>query len=130
MQPNKTNIRKWVKALRSKKYKQGRLNLHNKDNTFCCLGVACELSVPGWWKLTPDEVEVSSWIHAQNQYLPTPVMKWLGLDSANPMVSEKMANMVSEKSLTELNDDLEYSFDEIADLIEKEWLTQKEELHV
>lgn len=32
---------KWVKALRSGKYKQGATELYNKtDNTYCCLGVA------------------------------------------------------------------------------------------
>ena len=32
---------KWIKALRSGKYKQGRLRLYNpKEDTYCCLGVA------------------------------------------------------------------------------------------
>ncbi len=39
---NKKNIKKWVAALRSGKYKQGAFTLHRK-NKFCCLGVACEL---------------------------------------------------------------------------------------
>lgn len=39
---------KWVEALRSGKYKQGTTGLHNNElNTFCCLGVLCEVqSVP------------------------------------------------------------------------------------
>lgn len=33
---------KWVKALRSGKYKQGGGQLYNElDNSYCCLGVAC-----------------------------------------------------------------------------------------
>jgi len=36
---------KWVKALRSGKYKQGRNRLRKKDR-FCCLGVLCELERP------------------------------------------------------------------------------------
>ena len=32
--------RKWVEALRSGKYKQGRDQLQNGD-TYCCLGVLC-----------------------------------------------------------------------------------------
>jgi len=36
---------KWLKALRSGGYEQGRTVLHsNKDNTYCCLGVACDIS--------------------------------------------------------------------------------------
>lgn len=32
--------KQWIKALKSGKYKQGFITLHNqKDDTFCCLGV-------------------------------------------------------------------------------------------
>lgn len=35
----------WVKALRSGEYTQGTNYLFNKDeNTYCCLGVACEVA--------------------------------------------------------------------------------------
>lgn len=39
---------KWVEALRSGNYTQGKFMLHNQaENTFCCLGVLCEvLEVP------------------------------------------------------------------------------------
>lgn len=37
------NVRAWVKALRSGEYKQGQGQLR-KYNSFCCLGVACEIS--------------------------------------------------------------------------------------
>lgn len=45
---------KWVKALRSGKYKQGRKLLRNSiDNTYCCLGVAAEIAgcyrIKGGW---------------------------------------------------------------------------------
>jgi hypothetical protein len=36
--------KKWVDALRSGKYKQGRDGLHDRlNNTFCCLGVLCDV---------------------------------------------------------------------------------------
>lgn len=35
--------KEWIPALRSGKYKQGRGNLHKSDETYCCLGVACDL---------------------------------------------------------------------------------------
>ena len=44
---NKTIMKKWVKALRSGKYKQGRGTLCQVDKkgneSFCCLGVLCDL---------------------------------------------------------------------------------------
>lgn len=36
---------KWLKALRSGEYKQGRNTLYNPDtDQYCCLGVLCELA--------------------------------------------------------------------------------------
>lgn len=36
--------RKWLAALRSGKYKQGKLNLYDKKyDVYCCLGVACDI---------------------------------------------------------------------------------------
>ena len=70
---NKEIKDKWVKALRSGEYKQGRLYLQ-RDNLFCCLGVLCKvLDVPNivsdysnntmtfllrWWR--------SSWLFGRN----------------------------------------------------------------
>ena len=35
---------KWVKALRSGRYKQGTGRLRSDDNNFCCLGVAANIA--------------------------------------------------------------------------------------
>lgn len=37
------NQEKWLEALESGTYHQGRRKLRNADNQFCCLGVAAEL---------------------------------------------------------------------------------------
>lgn len=38
-------MKKWVKALRSGKYKQGRSLMYNEyENTYCCLGVLCAIN--------------------------------------------------------------------------------------
>ena len=44
----KANLKKWIKALRSGKYKQTKDTLCNdKRNSFCCLGVLCDvLKIP------------------------------------------------------------------------------------
>lgn len=39
----KNVMTKWVKALRSEKYKQGKELLCTDDDKFCCLGVLCDL---------------------------------------------------------------------------------------
>ena len=43
------NVRDWVAALRSGKYKQTRKRLKDKDGSMCCLGVACDLIAPDDW---------------------------------------------------------------------------------
>ncbi len=42
----------WVKALRSGVYKQGRNQLRNPRNEFCCLGVAADVFNPERWLKT------------------------------------------------------------------------------
>lgn len=42
----------WVAALRSGEYEQGRDCLR-ENNTFCCLGVACDIYDPLLWGKTP-----------------------------------------------------------------------------
>lgn len=80
---------KWVAALRSGEYVQGRGKLHTRDaggDKFCCLGVLCELAVKA------GEIE-SPWVSntifrygvdGEESYLPTEVMNWAGLDNARP----------------------------------------------
>jgi hypothetical protein len=41
--------KKWVAALRSGKYKQGKGGLRNQHGEFCCLGVACDVMDPDAW---------------------------------------------------------------------------------
>lgn len=45
--------KKWVEALRSGEYKQGRRYLRNSGNEFCCLGVLCDLIDPERWSSKP-----------------------------------------------------------------------------
>jgi hypothetical protein len=48
---NKLNLgvkKQWIEALRSGKYRQGRLTLMTEDKdgfAYCCLGVACEIGI-------------------------------------------------------------------------------------
>lgn len=46
---NKEIKEKWLEALRSGEYKQGREHLRDESNQFCCLGVLCDIVDPKGW---------------------------------------------------------------------------------
>lgn len=113
--PNKERLRMWVAALRSGEYTQGQEVLHHNDtDTWCCLGVACDVARKNGLTLETEiadsGVEVFDECH---EYLPGSVQQWFGLPKCNPEFSETPAS--------EWNDDREASFDEIADNIEIEY---------
>jgi hypothetical protein len=120
---------RWLEALRSGNYKQGARRLRGTDDTFCCLGVLCDLAeqegvVTHELPESPntsyayayigtrafDEFEFSS-----TTTLPKAVATWAGLDSGNPSV---VIDDEEERSLAGINDE-GADFSEIADLIEE-----------
>jgi len=111
---NRENVQAWVDALRSGEYDQAKEVLHTSDGSYCCLGVACEISGLGDWdgeyyKIADEE----RW----SGVLPPAVQKWLGLGirSSNPMLR-------GNTTAVTLNDDFDLTFAEIADLVEKKYL--------
>lgn len=138
--PDTENIRTWVEALRSGKFKQAKRSLTrslgNGEVGFCCLGVACEVAG------TVQRVTVDYGIDGARlayqdgsgrrhlSLLPDSVSRWLGLDDRpdrdNPAVTySDGSGYRSRFHLAELNDNLDLSFDEIADIIEREWLSDE-----
>lgn len=106
---------KWIVALRSGKYKQGRQRLTNKNNEYCCLGILCELAVAAD-VIPPAKNEEHGKVYCDRRaILPVEVMSWAGLDDANPDVDGI--------PLGERNDGAydipAHTFPQIADLIEK-----------
>jgi hypothetical protein len=118
---------RWLAALRSGKFKQGRYRLRKNDH-YCCLGVLCEVvheDVGGWWA-RPRENETSVWPCTQQAYvfktepgagtvalLPKAVAEHAGLDPDQLGVS-----ILPHWMLTDMNDQGN-NFAEIADSIEK-----------
>jgi len=94
---------KWVNALRSGNYTQGRRVLRTADNEYCCLGVLCDVTDQSKWVL-PDIGKFYAW----DGYIGLPPISW---DS--DMLDSKMF------VLANLNDDQQRSFSEIADWIEE-----------
>ena len=103
----------WVKALRSKEYKQGRKQLSkkrkNKAYKFCCLGVLCDLAekegVISW---TNKGSKYSGQMSRKNSYPSETVLDWAGLTGYHEL-----------NALIILNDTSKASFQEIADYIEE-----------
>lgn len=100
---------KWIAALRSGEYKQGRHYLRGEDDQFCCLGVAADL-VGVEWEKRPSGV----WLADDHvSTLGDLLCNKLGLDPIGYLRS--LGN-----SLASLNDGGK-SFPEIAAVIEANW---------
>lgn len=60
----KNLVKKWVAALRSGKYKQGKGVLRSEKGNYCCLGVLCDIVNPkGWNKKPTDTCNGSAFKH-------------------------------------------------------------------
>lgn len=81
---------RWVAALRSGEYQQGRANLYTEDSNgkhFCCLGVLCDLAVQDGLVSWDDQANVrNTTVHGINgefEQLPVEVTKWAGIDNTS-----------------------------------------------
>ena len=111
----KANRDKWVAALRSGEFEQTREVLVVKDDdgkkSYCCLGVACALAIrEGIEEDFPDEV-YEDW----DQELPPSIRDWLGLQSNSGRLAKEIAG---QEHLIGLNDKANFTFTQIADVIE------------
>lgn len=104
--------RKWVKALRSGRYKQGSSALKNDKGEFCCLGVLCNVMRVKWrendWGDFIPHIEGKPVGQTMSPagYLGNGLLRKVG-----------MANSTQQK-LAEMNDHGS-TFKEIADFIQK-----------
>jgi hypothetical protein len=117
----KTEIKqKWVEALRSGEYTQGKFRLYN-GRSYCCLGVLCNLYMneknETWYYLT-SETSDNYYCDGESELLPVAVMDWAELNSGN---GDPLVNVDVAHSLAELNDTLKYTFAQIADVIEAQF---------
>jgi hypothetical protein len=121
---NKEIKKRWVKALESGDYKQGKSALVS-NGKFCCLGVLCTLYLEdhkdqNWKTLTPMGLD-------DDQDLPNCVREWAELDR-DPLLGTKGAEVIVPDSskpflrtCSVVNDYLGYDFNQIAKEIKK-WL--------
>lgn len=125
MMVNKENMRAWIAALRSGEYRQGKYALaaREPDGTtrYCCLGVACEIS----GVVEPDN-PADHLVHYNGNAttLPPKVQDWLGVDYGDVEVigSSFWYDTQDLVKVSILNDNREFSFDQIADALERTYL--------
>ena len=145
--PLNPNAEAWVAALRSGDYNRGQSALHelvggNRDKPlFCCLGVACDLFAQAhpdqgrWLPATGSILGFSTDSKPRElMYLPIEVSDWLGLkrlQNFNNSEANEMGEFFepsimglkghpTRKTLVSLNDEEDYSFKQIADVIESQ----------
>jgi hypothetical protein len=104
---------RWLAALRSGEYEQGRGYLH-PGSTFCCLGVLCDLHAKATGREWDDSCKPSALYLDSNHTLPIEVVRWAGLEQRDPdagtyRLSEYNdgSNGVTARSLTEIADLIE-----------------------
>jgi hypothetical protein len=110
---NKEELEIWIDALRSGEYKQIKGKLNNLDG-YCCLGVACKVLIPNEKLNLVGEIILGSFVHDQ---INAP--QWLR--DINVDFESKTGI-----TLSMLNDKNGASFNEIADILEKTYLTPNE----
>lgn len=119
--------KRWLEALRSGEYEQGREALCS-DGKYCCLGVLSDLAVEDGiakWQ-APQNYSYSNdySIAGESAFLTDSIALWAGLSSVEPSVIFEG----QEKCLHELNDGdfatnckrEPLNFNELADLIEEQ----------
>ncbi len=119
-----TAAKAWVKALESGKFSQTKNELRDHQG-YCCLGVACELAaeagIIGKAKHWLDDDDNDHFSYAgESLGLPPKVQRWLGLADRFGKFKDEGAGWDVDESLTNLNDDKNYTFKKIAALIKTE----------
>jgi hypothetical protein len=122
----KTIAEKWVKALRSGKYKQGQEVLHHKENdknTYCCLGVLCDLYQQDRRSKKKKMLDVDNeyctvTYDGADTLLPDVVREWAGMKTENGSWDDTN-DTNANANLVYLNDEDRKTFKSLANVIEK-----------
>lgn len=116
--------RRWVEALLSGKYTKIKKKLRNNKNGRCCLGVACDVAI----EMFPDRfywedgniVDTKAWgIIKQDTVLPSGLLRIVS--STNHYAHNPSVNVdKTEITLAELNDEKDWSLEQIAAVIQEQ----------
>lgn len=122
----KAIMEKWVAALESGEYRQTKGTLR-KSGAFCCLGVLCNLHAQEHPEIAAEE-KYKGYYLGEEEFLPSEVMDWAGIMENEgkfdtPVVYKKKNKDYGKyfkrfaTCLTDLNDDANYNFKKIAQVI-------------
>lgn len=111
--PTRNQARKWANTLRSGKYPQAKGKLQTEQG-YCCLGVACLLFIPEKLRRYDSNGHLSRMTPAHQEVAP----KWLKYIERNLGMKQYLHSPEEPIYLITMNDQLNFSFDEIADVIE------------
>jgi hypothetical protein len=127
----KSDVKKWVKALRSGAYQQGEGSLCEEDEIsgdcdYCCLGVACDILTESSWIKIPHS---NLWSIGKNEEFVIPATGdkygWGWTETTSFPSLETLKEMGLDtayaQELAELNDG-GWTFERIANKIEKDLL--------
>lgn len=111
---------KFVEALRSGSYEKGKFHLRSKDGKFCANGVLCHLAQLAG-VVQCDDWGLAYGYDGEINILPTSVMQWAGVSTITMSLPREIALSAPEMfSVAEMNDG-DFTFDEIADVLETCW---------
>lgn len=103
-------MEKWVAALRSGKYEQGKAALKTGDR-FCCLGVLCDISQVGKFDKN-DCFKTESGI--RTGYLSKEVEEWAGIKKiSHPPIFKLILMNDTGKTFTEIADNIEQNWEQL-----------------
>lgn len=108
---NLAQLKKWIKALRSGKFSQGHHSLEDEFNggNFCCLGVACKVLIPKKKQEFDSEESLRLVGDMPTEQKNAPA--WLKKIDAD-------FGKITGVQLNELNDTHDFTFKQIANLLE------------
>lgn len=120
---DKKQFLKWITALRSGKYNQSSGTLQDA-NGFCCLGLGCVITTAKNkldYNLFSSTKFISGWLPNSQDNAPS----WLKIinddfefKAKSKFFSPDISNYPARLSLSMLNDEHGFTFDEIADMLE------------
>lgn len=107
---------KWITALRSGEYKQGKRRLKDGDS-YCCLGVLCDLYGKEFNVSFENTLERGEEFLGKINFLPTVVGIWSGIADISGVYEENIYH--PNRRMLSIDNDNGKTFTEIADIIEK-----------
>ena len=107
--------KKWLTALKSGNYKQGTGKLRRRDNSFCCLGVLCDISGIQWTLHSTNLY----WQSAKTWSIGMPYRGDLDEETFDVLSQSFNKNFTIFWHLADLNDQSETGFDPTIKYIEK-----------